>query len=170
LKQGDALSPLLFNFTLEYAVKKVQEINLGLDMNGTHQVLAYADDVNLIGDDIRIERNADVLLNACNDIGLAVKTGKTKYMEVGRHRDMTANEHSVVGSNSYENVKIFITFRLFINISKFYQLVNLRKEIHVIIQSKHVSRILSKNLKMKIRKTVILPVQLYMVVKHGRLH
>ena len=35
-------------------------------MNGTHQVLAYADDVNLLGDDIRtIERNADVLLNAC---------------------------------------------------------------------------------------------------------
>ena len=41
-----------------------------LDMNGTHQVLAYADDVNLLGDDIRtIERNADVLLNAYKDIG-----------------------------------------------------------------------------------------------------
>ena len=37
-------------------------------MIGAHQVLAYADDVNLIGDDIRtIERNADVLLNACKD-------------------------------------------------------------------------------------------------------
>ena len=42
-------------------------------MNGTHQVLAYADDVNLIGDDIRtIERNTDVLLDVCKDIGLAV--------------------------------------------------------------------------------------------------
>ena len=52
-------------------------------MNGTHQVLAYVDDVNLIGDDIRkIERNAVVLLNACKDIGLAVNTGKTKYMEI----------------------------------------------------------------------------------------
>ena len=55
-------------------------------MNGTHQVLAYADDANLIGDDIRtIERKADVLLNACKDIGLAVNIGKTKYMEIGRH-------------------------------------------------------------------------------------
>ena len=46
-------------------------------MNGTHQVLAYADDVNLTGDDIRtIERNADVLLNACKDIGLTVNIGK----------------------------------------------------------------------------------------------
>ena len=46
-------------------------------------LLAYADDFNLIGDDIRtIERNADVLLNACKDIGLAVNTGKTKYTEM----------------------------------------------------------------------------------------
>ena len=47
-------------------------------MNATHQVLAYAHDVNLIGDDIRtMEINADVLLNACKDIGLAVDTVKT---------------------------------------------------------------------------------------------
>ena len=52
-------------------------------MNGTHQALAYTDDVNLIGDDIRtIEGNSDVLLNACKDVGLAVNTGKTKYMEM----------------------------------------------------------------------------------------
>ena len=47
-------------------------------MNGTHQVLAYADNVNLICNVIRtIERIADVLLNACKDVGLAVNTGKT---------------------------------------------------------------------------------------------
>ena len=72
LKQGDALSLLLFNFELEYAIRKVQETRLGLDMNDTHQILAYADDVNLICNDIRIERNAEVLLNACKDIDLAV--------------------------------------------------------------------------------------------------
>jgi hypothetical protein len=40
MKQGNALSPLLYNFSLEYAMK----------LNGTHQLLAYADDVNLLGD------------------------------------------------------------------------------------------------------------------------
>jgi hypothetical protein len=45
-----ALSPLLFNFTLEYAIRKVQENQVGLKLNGTHRLLAYDDDVNLLGD------------------------------------------------------------------------------------------------------------------------
>ena len=48
-----------------------------MDMNGTHQVLPYADDAHLIGDVIRIiEKNSDLLLNACKGITLAVNARK----------------------------------------------------------------------------------------------
>ena len=67
--------------------------------------MTYADDVNLISSDLKIERNSDVLLNACKDVSLAVNTGKTKYMGIGCHWGMIANEH--IASNSYEKVKTF---------------------------------------------------------------
>ena len=49
LKQGDALKPLLFNFALDYAIKRVQVNQDGLELNDTLQLADYVDDVNILG-------------------------------------------------------------------------------------------------------------------------
>jgi hypothetical protein len=84
-KQEDALLPLLFNVALEYAIRKVQENQMGLKFNGTHKLLAFADDVNLLGDNIDIiNKNTETLIDASKEVGLEVKVEKTKYMLVSR--------------------------------------------------------------------------------------
>jgi hypothetical protein len=68
LKQGDALSPLLFNFVSEYAVKRVQVNQDGLKLIGAHQLLAYADDVNILGGSVHtVKENAEALVVATED-------------------------------------------------------------------------------------------------------
>ena len=86
-------SSLTFVLVMSY-VRKVQKTHLGLDVNDSHQALCYADNVSLTGDIRTIERNAEVLLNACKDIDLAVNTVKTKYKEAGHHQGLMANGHS----------------------------------------------------------------------------
>jgi hypothetical protein len=81
LKQGIASTPLLFNITLGYVVRKVQGNQVGLKLNWTHQLLVCADDLNLLKDNIdTIKKNTDALIEASKDVGLQVKAEKTKYM------------------------------------------------------------------------------------------
>jgi len=73
LKQGDALSQLLFNFALEYDIRRVQVNQDGLKLNGTHQLLAYADDVNILGGSIHaLKENTEALVAATRETGLEV--------------------------------------------------------------------------------------------------
>jgi hypothetical protein len=87
LKQGDALPPFLFNFALECAIGRVWANQEGLKLNGTHQLLAYAD-VNILGGSIHsIKNKTEALVVASKEIGLEVNAEKTKYMVMSRDQN-----------------------------------------------------------------------------------
>jgi hypothetical protein len=72
-----AVRLLVFNCASDYAIRKVQEIHLELKTNGTYQLLVYADDVILLGDNrVTIKKNTQTLINASKEIGLEVNTEK----------------------------------------------------------------------------------------------
>jgi hypothetical protein len=92
LKPGDASSPLLFNVGLEYAGRKIQENQVGLKLNGIHQPLAYAGDVNRLEDNIEtMKKNTESSIDAIKVGGLEMLVEKIKYMLPSRHQNAGQN-------------------------------------------------------------------------------
>ena len=166
VKQGDALTPMLFNFALEYAIRRVKVNHDGLKLNGTHQLLAYADDVNILGGSIHIlKENAEALVAATREIGLEVSADKTKYMNVSRSECRT-NSQCEDRYSTFERVEEFKYLGTTLtNQNSIPEEIKSRLKsgnaCYHSVQNLLSSRLLSKILKVKIYRTVILPVVLY---------
>jgi hypothetical protein len=96
--------PLLFSSALEYAIRKVQEIQVGLKLNGTYQMLVYADDVNLRGDVINIiKKNRETFIDdSKEEVGLELNTELLSlYQNAGQNHDIMR------GNRCFENVAQF---------------------------------------------------------------
>jgi hypothetical protein len=138
-----------------------------LKLNGTHQLLAYTDDVNLLGDNIdTIKKNMKTLIDACKEVGLEINIEKTKYMLLSCHLTAGQNRDIKKANRSFENVSQFkylgttVTYQNLIQ-EEIKRSLNSGKACYHSVQNLLFSRLLSKNLKIRIHMTVILPMVLY---------
>ena len=105
LKQGHILSPLLLIFLLEYATKRVQVKQNGWKLNGTNQLLVYADFVNILdGREPTIQKNAISLVAASKEFGREVNANKTRYVVMCRNQSAGRSHGMKIDNSSYRSV------------------------------------------------------------------
>jgi hypothetical protein len=137
-------------------------------LGGTHQLLVYADDVNLLGDTVNtiIKENSETLVEASKDIGLEINAEKTKCMIMSRYPNSGQNQNVKIANESLENVTKFkylgttLTNQNGIH-DELKSGLNSGNACYYSVQNLLSFRLISKNLKIKIYKAVILPVVLY---------
>ena len=144
-----------------------------MKLNGTHQLLAYADDVNILGGSIHTQKeSAEALVAAAREIGLEVSADKTKYMVMSRDQNAGRIQSVRIDNSTFERVEGFKYLgTTLINPNSIAEEMKSRLRsgnvCHHSVQNLLSSRLLSKNLKIKIYRTKILPV-FCMGVKLGR--
>ena len=131
-----------------------------MKLNGTHQLLAYADDVNKLAGSIHtLKENAEALVAATREIGLEVNVDKTKYMVMSRDQNAGRIQSVRIDNSTFERVEAFKYLGTTLTNQN-----SIAEEIKSRLRSGYAcyhsvhnplsSRLLSKNLKIKIYRTI----------------
>ena len=80
-----------------YAIRRVQVNRDGMKLNGTHQLLVYNDDINILGESVHtIKENAEALVVASKETGLEVNADKTKYMVMSQDQNAGRSHYVII--------------------------------------------------------------------------
>lgn len=168
LKQGDALSPMLFNLVLEYIIRKVSVYDGGVELNGKHKIIGYADDLAILGQcKADVIAMTKILEDEAGKVGLKINREKTEYLYMKRYRNIRARrEDLVMGQTIYKGVDQFKYLGCTITDTN-----QRENEIDIRVQNAlrctaalHkilVSKLISRKTKIRIYKTVIRPILMY---------
>jgi hypothetical protein len=105
-EKGSAVPPLLFNFALEHAIRRVQVNQDGSKLNGTHHLLVDAYDVSILGGSVyTIKENPGVLVVGCKEIGLKVNVDETKYIVISLDQNAGRSHNVKIDNNSFERLE-----------------------------------------------------------------
>lgn len=165
LRQGDSLSPLLFNFALEKAVRLVMQVEGGAVVGQRLKCLAFADDIALLAEkETDLVVLAKTLTEAASQIGLQINTDKTKYMIMSR--EVQLSEAIDIGETRYERVDSFKYLgSLVTSINDMYTEIDQRilnaNRAYFSLARVFKSKLLSLRLKSRLYKVMVRPVLLY---------
>ena len=99
---------MLSNFALVCAIKMVPENLDGLKFNGTNQLLAYADNVNILGRSVHsMKKSTEAFVTASKETGLEVNADKTKYIITSRDQNAGRSHIIKTDNRSFESVEQF---------------------------------------------------------------
>jgi hypothetical protein len=158
---------LLSNFALECAIRKVQANQEGLKLNGVLRLLVYAGGVNIFGGSVhRIRKNAEDLAISTKETGLEVNAEETKYMVMSRNQNAEQNHNIKRDTESFERVEEFKCVVTNIrNRNSIHEGIKSRLKLgnacYHSVQNLLSSRLLSINTRIRVYRTVVLPVVLY---------
>lgn len=165
LRQGDALSCLLFNVALEKAIRDSGIIVTGTILKKSVQLLAYADDIVIVGRTITALREAaSSLIEAARVIGLNVNERKTKYMEITKKKTNTRTfeieEYTFERVNSFKYLGSLLT-QDNSSTAEIKARISMANRSYFGLKQLFGSRFLRHKYKLKLYKTLLRPIVMY---------